>query len=528
MEKSLLLRLSKLTVVTGYYLLVAFPLVVSAAVTLQWDANNNPAPESYNLYQRQAGQTYNYAAPVNSEAISGTTYFIDNLQPGITYFFVVRAFSGETVSGDSNEAQYTEPAAVSDRDGDGIADSVDAFPDDADESVDTDNDGVGNNADTDDDNDGMPDSYEIQTDGLDPLVDDADDDLDGDNVSNKDEYDNGTNPSIETNYLPERPQLSEPAHQATVPLTPELTTLFFYDANGDSHAQTRYQIALDSDFTVLVLDRLSAEYLTELPIEELILDPETTYYWRVRFVDDQSGASLWSVPLSFTTVDYIGASDEDANGILDSQEVLAMSIDLDDNQEPDATQSSLMCVATADAINPHIAITAGNADAEVVGLRALGSDDISRAFDINSPDIFTGLISFKVYLDEGVTTASIIVYLTSEAPEDAAYYYHTEDGWVPYANATFSSDRRSVTLTLEDGGEGDQDGVENGVIIDPAGLGYSAQTLNSGNFGTTESTSCFVATPMADMTINTPSGRAGMLWGLILCGGLVLVRRQRA
>jgi len=42
-----------------------------------------------------------------------------------------------------------------DSDGDGVTDSVDAFPDDYTENIDTDGDGIGNNADTDDDNDGV-------------------------------------------------------------------------------------------------------------------------------------------------------------------------------------------------------------------------------------------------------------------------------------------------------------------------------------------------------------------------------------
>jgi hypothetical protein len=44
-----------------------------------------------------------------------------------------------------------------DTDGDGVADSEDAFPNDINESKDSDNDGVGNNADPDDDNDGYSD-----------------------------------------------------------------------------------------------------------------------------------------------------------------------------------------------------------------------------------------------------------------------------------------------------------------------------------------------------------------------------------
>ena len=55
-----------------------------------------------------------------------------------------------------------------DDDGDGVADSSDAFPLDSTESIDTDGDGVGNNADTDDDGDGISDTLDPE-----PLVDNS-------------------------------------------------------------------------------------------------------------------------------------------------------------------------------------------------------------------------------------------------------------------------------------------------------------------------------------------------------------------
>ncbi|MCS5568109.1 MAG: thrombospondin type 3 repeat-containing protein [Pseudomonadales bacterium] len=81
-------------------------------------------------------------------------------------------------------------AIENDADGDGVADTVDAFPDDSDEWVDTDGDGVGNNSDDDDDGDGTPDSsdncpllvsesqLDTDSDGLGDACDD-DDDADG-------------------------------------------------------------------------------------------------------------------------------------------------------------------------------------------------------------------------------------------------------------------------------------------------------------------------------------------------------------
>jgi len=84
-----------------------------------------------------------------------------------------------------------------DRDGDGVDDSEDAFPDDPNESSDLDGDGIGDNADTDRDGDGINNDYEVQS-GTDPndatdtppdldadgIPDSLDDDRDGDGVAN--------------------------------------------------------------------------------------------------------------------------------------------------------------------------------------------------------------------------------------------------------------------------------------------------------------------------------------------------------
>ena len=62
-----------------------------------------------------------------------------------------------------------------DIDGDGVENTLDAFPYDPAETTDTDGDGVGNNADTDDDNDGLSDVFEISI-GTDTLLVDSDGD----------------------------------------------------------------------------------------------------------------------------------------------------------------------------------------------------------------------------------------------------------------------------------------------------------------------------------------------------------------
>lgn len=105
--------------------------------------------------------------------------------------FQVGWFSGTS----GTTAGTTPPPSGNDSDGDGVPDSLDAFPTDPSETEDTDEDGIGNNADTDDDNDGMPDEWELEND-LNPLVDDADENPDEDSFTNLEEYNRGSDPQV--------------------------------------------------------------------------------------------------------------------------------------------------------------------------------------------------------------------------------------------------------------------------------------------------------------------------------------------
>jgi hypothetical protein len=84
----------------------------------------------------------------------------------------------------------------------------------------------------------------------------------------------------------------------------------------------------------------------------------------------------------------------------------------------------------------------------------------------------------------------------------------TDTGWQVYPNAVFAANRKSVTLILEDGGAGDEDGVVNGVIVDPSGVAYTESdsaslSTNGPASGVSNGSECFIATGSSDIDAST-------------------------
>ena len=109
----------------------------------------------------------------------------------------------------------------------------------------------------------------------------------------------------------------------------------------------------------------------------------------------------------------------------------------------------------------------------VTGLQAL--DPSTIADTSNRPDELPyGLIDLQAKTDIPGGTMKVTIYLPSPAPPGYKWFkYSPSKGWYDFSsNATFNAARTQVTLTLTDGGTGDDDGTANGVIVDPSGLGF--------------------------------------------------------
>jgi hypothetical protein len=110
-----------------------------------------------------------------------------------------------------------------------------------------------------------------------------------------------------------------------------------------------------------------------------------------------------------------------------------------------------------------------------------------------------GLLDIKVKVDTPGGTATVVVYLPQPAPEGYRWYkYSSTNGWTDFSTwAVLSPTRDQVTLTMTDGGAGDDDGLRNGVIADPSGLGTSPSTPAisvAGNEWGGGGGGCFIAT----------------------------------
>jgi len=92
-----------------------------------------------------------------------------------------------------------------------------------------------------------------------------------------------------------------------------------------------------------------------------------------------------------------------------------------------------------------------------------------------------GLLDFKLLVTNPGDETTLTIYLSRPAyiAGNIFKYDPVNQIWSDYSGyAEFSDSRREVILTLRDGGFGDADGIENGIIVDP--LAFGSETDPSG------------------------------------------------
>jgi hypothetical protein len=323
-------------------------------------------------------------------------------------------------------------------------------------------------------------------------------DIDGDRVLNsqdafptnpaewKDSNGNGIGDNAEAvaaaaKKASDAPLLVSPVNDVVSVMAILKTGAFRTAVTGSTHAKTRWQVFSDENVDVCVLDVQSTTALTSLTVPKLVLEEGNDYYWRAQFTDSMGNISGWSADGYFTT--ETTSADFNANGIPDAQEV-ASAVDLDMDGVKDNLQKTIKSVkmeGTSVQIGVSIkgsltAIAVESVESEVPGQ----PDSYASGKPWKMP---FGLINFKIAVAKFGDQAVVKLYFSKAASYFSKWYKYDPiaDKWYDFsAYAKFASDRRSVTLTLRDGGPGDADGVANGVIVDPAGIVEMEEEIVSG------------------------------------------------
>jgi hypothetical protein len=378
------------------------------------------------------------------------------------------------------------PVAV-DSDGDGFPDGQDAFPVDPKEWADTNGNTIGDNAD---------------------------------------------NAAAAEKQAPEAPVLISPVDDEVVSTAAVLKTGTFHAPGaGIAHGKTRWQVFRDED-GVCVLDIQSPTALTGLTVPKLVLDEGTSYFWRAQFIDTEGTASDWSDYEDFATATT--DSDLNANGIPDAQEV-ASKADLDNDGLKDNQQATIKSVKM-EGTTVQIGVSIKGCPT-ALAVESVESEDPQQSEAYASASSLWlpfGLINFRIAVLKPGDQAAIKLYFSDPAPAKSQWYKYDPiaGSWTDFsAYGSLAANRRSLTLTLRDGGPGDADGVANGVIVDPAGVALASSSgedaIVSDSVGGLDTPSgsggrgCFIQSAAA------APGILSSLWILLSLAGLVGVRRMR-
>jgi hypothetical protein len=337
------------------------------------------------------------------------------------------------------------------------------------------------------------------------------------------------------NQAPDQPGLLFPVEGAQdVSLTPLLEIDGFTDPDAnDDHGATRWQIATDDSFEQLILDvtidrSRTNNYLVSFLVPDGTLCSKQLYYWRAKVQDARDGDpqwSNWSKVFTFTTAAEVQA-DVNGNGVADDEEPGYSDLDNDgqnDNDQP------LMRVYKSRKGQSLIGINAVEGVSQINCFTSIEPESIQ---DEPRPKLRYGLMVFNVTLDQIGGTARFELYLPEKPRIEAKWYkYDPINGWYEFP-VDIDGDKYFIEIT--DGGFGDADGVENGIIVDPIGLAdmsnevESVDALDAVDSGDSESTmdrfknACFIQVALDRPAVETTdAGNLQMVAFRFICSGLM-------
>lgn len=311
-----------------------------------------------------------------------------------------------------------------------------------------------------------------------------------------------------------KPTAMSPANGATdIGLMPILK-IGPYSDGENAYFKTIWEISDDPAFGEGSVLWREENTKTELQVPRFILEADgKTFYWRARFVDTNGLYSDWSDVFSFTTVKRT-AEDQDGNGMNDDQQVADPYAAF-----PGVPKGQLLKAVKAAIGNGIWGVQGVDKVADIVFLQAFDNSGITLPAKTKMP---WGLIGFKLLTAAVGDGVKITIHFSEAVSENAQWFAYQEvAGWQNFSvYSEFSADRKSVTLTLTDGGAGDLDNLQNGYIVVPLmGFGEveSEVVVVDGDGGGSDT--CFIQ--------SAAGNGASLLWLLSLTGVAAVATRIR-
>jgi hypothetical protein len=240
----------------------------------------------------------------------------------------------------------------------------------------------------------------------------------------------------------------------------------YADPDGDPLAASEWQLSTSENFDDLTFSR-SALGTVVLEIPAGTLAKSSSYWARTRHVDTTGMPSEWSQAKLVDTADAF-PNDADGDGVDDTYQVAGFA---DTNGDGVDDRDQGMC-NLYDAEGRSI-VGFSTSDGSIRCFTSLGSADIPDGAQY-ADQLRYGMFAFAVDgLDvdpQDPATVQVTLHLP-EAPSAASgWYKYDETNHVVTDHSAYATvNGTRMILTLVDGGAGDQDGVVNGVIIDPSG-----------------------------------------------------------
>jgi hypothetical protein len=286
---------------------------------------------------------------------------------------------------------------------------------------------------------------------------------------------------------PQPPELLFPEDEVQdISLTPTLMVKTS-DKDMNNLACTQWQLSIDTNFLLPLLDITSQIHLNSLTLHSPILDYENIYYWRVKFYDVKNAESTWSDVYAFKTTKI--TIDNNSNGIPDTQELNETSTEdfnEDDISDFEQISSQFKCLNIFSGTGT-IGIKTNSNHVEIDFIESIDPNTIDPKHILHQPSrpdmMPLGLLNFRLNVEESGDHANLTIYASEPIRNEIKWFiYDFIDGWRDASNIidpnhTPSHHEKSISFQMQDGGPEDADGVANGLIIGQGGPGYYSPVI---------------------------------------------------